>query len=249
MNYITELFSPSDANSIEWQKKQPPSHYEFCSMWNDYYKAMSGKVYIPTDVNVCRESSSIYFVYCFGDYAPLIINQPLKDPTNYYMTLIDLYEYNKGIVRKYFKGEPSNIILLRKAVKEKNYDILKDIDFESDKYDYTRMHAHTIVQNSLSRFISCLIGNTLYWSQNYNKFWFDAMMCKRAYEEETIVERIKSNVTSVKKTESIDIRRNKSGGDLILPRSWPSFNNDDAKCDKCKKTVHVLEGNYKHTCK
>lgn len=259
MNFLSSLFSVSEEACIEWQKLQTLHHFSSNNIWQTYRNIQSDKIFISKS-SVCRENTNIskeVFIYCFGDYAQLIVNQPLDDQFSYYSMLIELYECGKGSMRRYIWGDPLNIKILRKAVNTRNYDCLSEIDFDSDKYNYTAIHAHTLVQNSLSKFITCLIGNALYWTNGKSTFHFEEDMCEKSYTNEMIIPKLKIIEPINNKTEKsnaiIAPRKNKSEDDLFIPKSWPkswprdkNSNKILLKCEECKKNLKA--SNFKHEC-
>lgn len=258
MNFISSFFSVTEEACLEWQKQQTVQHFNSNNIWHTYKTLQSDKIFLSKS-SVCADDADAltkeYFTYCFGDYAPLIINQPLDDEFSYYSMLIELYECGKGSLRKYVWGDPVNIKILRKAVKTRNYNCLSEIDFDLDKYNYTAIHAHTLVQNSLSKFITCLIGNALYWTNKKSSFHFEVEMCEKSYTNEMIIPKLKMLVQSPvsKKSEAIVTpRKNKSEDDLFIPKSWPKTwprdkNDVSLKCEECKKNLNP--SHFKHDCK
>lgn len=166
----------------DWQRRQMPSHYERCDLFQ-YYLSQRPNFHPPPEVTFDKCLSK-YYVYCFGDFACLI-NTPIG-PANvgeYFRLLLDIYDVCKGMTR-IITGDPSGILVLREVVAKNTLIPLQAHDCVKYTYAYTELHAHTICQYSLSTLIMRLVMH--YMSKLTPKFSNYSILdklCQEAYDK------------------------------------------------------------------
>lgn len=176
---------------IEWQRQQQPTHYEKSNVFQ-YYLSMRPIFRPPLNSCAGLNDSDKYYIYCFGDFASLLVN--LKDPISddylngiveYIRLLLDVYDVCKGYLRR-LKGEPNCITMLRTFTQNRSLFLLQDYDYSPFEYPYTSIHAHTVVQYSLSTLIMRFVTHYLnhifqdyyprilleYCQESYNNYIF-----------------------------------------------------------------------------
>lgn len=173
------LFRPSQTNeewnSWEvWQKSQPLSHFERCETFNQYLKLRPGFKNSGDDVPE--------FKYCFGEFSKFITGN-YNSEFSYFLLLLDFYDFCKGFQRR-VKGDASCIALLRKVTNLRDLTLFNNYDFNRFLYDYTIIHAHTVIQYSISTLIMRLVCHHL----NFNKIKIEN--CRNSYENCLLGERI-----------------------------------------------------------
>lgn len=231
----------------QWQRHQPLSHYEKSDIFQ-YYLTRSPDFKPPQ--NSCLNGyNKEYYVYCFGDFACLVVSPHTGgDILKYISLLLDIYDTCKGYTRK-IKGDPKSISMLRKVVLTKNLTPLKDYDHNTYCYPYNTLHAHTVSQYSLSTLIMRLISH--YLSQTAPKGYYQNIsvsLCKQAYDNS-----IFGAVVTPRKNSSIipslpiSIPVTKATTEEVHGYSWPAnppigFNGKDIpKCLRCKICTRVCE--------
>lgn len=242
MDWLIRTIFPQSKEEdwVIWQKNQPESHFESCITWTQYSDIHKGKVFIPKS-SVVKQDSQNYYRYCFGDYANLVICGPLdkEDESAYYRSLIGLYEVGKGPLR-IVKGETNEIKKLRDAVKDGNFRSLAEIDFKSFKYDYNKIHAHTVVSYCLSRLIMFLVSNALFWTYNDPVPHIEEDLCRKSCENTLIHKNFYLGEEKIKRTEPINMKARENTDNLLLPKSWSSSKSpkswpSEYRCEECKK--------------
>lgn len=166
----------------EWQRQQPPSHYEKSPIFQHYL--MKRPNFQPPQNSCLNGYNREYYVYCFGDFTALIVNaRSGGDIIQYIGLLLDVYDVCKGRSRS-ITGDPNCIAVLRKVILTQSLEFLKRYNFTSHCYPHKRLHAHTVVQYSLSTLIMRLVCH--YLSQAGPKGYYPGIsfpLCKEAYDE------------------------------------------------------------------
>lgn len=247
MDYIRSLFGTSSNLSTVyqdeyaswklWQNKQTMSHYTHSDLY---------QYFMTCNPNIILEDTfgnNKYYKYCFGDFTKFIsYNNNSKDPITYLTLLLLLYDTCKGITRKI--SDPTGIAILRSSVNKRRFDELRTIDYSIYDYKYYEIHAHTIVQYSLSTFIMFLIGN-FFQNTFFDKVlpYIDQERCKIAHKNQvfgdillTPVKMITSDIVTIpSKTEDSTV------SDGFSPRSWQ----DHINCSACNRKTERTWGNFK----
>lgn len=223
---------------IEWQKRQPPSHYEKSDIFQYYLVYRPG--FQPPVGSVAKERCSVYYRYCFGDFTPMIVNpEPGSNAVDYFSLLLDIYDTCKGYSRR-LTGDPIGITLLRQVIQKKSLSPLFNHDFNQYAYDYGELHAHTVCQYSLSKLIMRLVSN--YMSQTNTREYYPSIMldiCQQIYERRVYgaIKKLPSTPSS-----AVVIRPpHRSVEEEIRPCSWPR---DVATCLRCRKCLRITENVY-----
>lgn len=166
----------------EWQKHQQPSHYEKSPIFQHYLGKRPN--FQPPQNSCLNGYNREFYVYCFGDFAALLVNaRSGGDIIQYIGLLLDVYDVCKGRSRS-ITGDPNCIAVLRKVVLTQSLEFLKRYNFTSHCYPHKRLHAHTVVQYSLSTLIMRLVCH--YLSQAAPKGYYPGIslpLCKQAYDE------------------------------------------------------------------
>src|SRR3989338_11298109 len=169
------------ATWLEWQQKQPSTHYEKSEVFQ--YYLYYNPDFQPPMGSVIKERCSGYYQYCFGEFATVVVNPEAgSNAIEYFSILLDIYDTCKGITRR-LTGDPIGITLLRQVLRKKNLSPLFNHDFKQYAYDYAQLHAHTVCQYSLSTLIMRLVSN--YMSQTNTREYYPFIMldaCQKAYE-------------------------------------------------------------------
>lgn len=163
---------------VEWQSHQSNQHYEKSDIFQYY---LSKRPQFQPPKYSCGNNK--YYIYCFGDFASLLVNPGTNaDIIDYISLLLDVYDTCKGMSR-YIIGDPVGISFLRDVISKHNLSPLKHFNFEKINYPYITIHAHTVAQYSLStlimRFLFNYIGHISTENNHYNISITD---CKQVYE-------------------------------------------------------------------
>jgi hypothetical protein len=238
-NFSTNFSNTASSNEWatwhSWQLNQPPSHFKNCVIF-DYYLSHRLNWYPPSN-SVCNTCFSQYYQYCFGDYSILIV-QPTNgsNAIDYFTLLLDLYDICKGTTRR-LTGDPPGIKVLRETITFKNLDPLSNHNFEPYSYDYGTLHAHTVVQFSLSTLIMRLVSH--YLSQINEKKTFPNItlaICSKAYTNKVF-----GDYTVINKSTPISINQTITTTNSVSS-SWPS---NYIRCEKCHRITENIWGPWK----
>lgn len=205
LNWIGTYFNTELENATknfdiweEWQKSQLKIHFIESNLSPYIYQKSGYK--------------NPYIKYCFGDFENIYYMPENINEITYFTLLLSTYDNCKGYLRS-VKGDIAGINLLRKVVKNKNSDELYNHDFKIYDYNYTVIHAHTVVYFSLSTLIMYLVSNYMHF-KSYNSDHFpyvDIDLCKSVYNNKVYGDIIyvnsnkelpKSNTISIKNRES-----------------------------------------------
>lgn len=217
-----------------WQRSQSPIHYEKSDVFQ-YYLSCRPQFRAPKSASNIGPKS-IYFIYCFGDFATLLVNPSIDyvvDVTSYCTLLLDFYDTCKGISRR-ITGDPNGISVLREVVRKNSTIPLHAHDFNQYIYDYTIIHAHTVAQYSLSTLLMRLVGNYMHNTTshgNYPAITFSK--CEKAYREYSFGDRTCSLSGSIPISIPTKVIIEESRGS-----SWPR---DTATCSRCQICNRVSE--------
>lgn len=243
LSNISSWFNSTNFSSdhevwAEWQKKQPMIHFEKSVIF-EYYKSLRPK-FEPFKDAACNDVLADYYRYCFGDFTQ-IISIPYSKQSNlirYVELLLDVYDTCKGVSRK-FAGDPDGIVLLRKVYKTKDFDHLYNHDFHQYRYDYTKLHAHTVAQYSLSTLIMRIADNLMHYHFTTAKFKnISVSLCKDIFDSKIFGENSKHKQSvpiEIKKPDAPIIDDNKSS-------SLPINMNKLCKCKSCGRICDKLHG-------
>lgn len=223
----------------EWQRTQPPSHFEKSDIFQYYllYKPN----FEPPENTVNKGHYSRYFNYCFGDFTILLVNPDSnRDSVEYLNLLLDVYDICKGFSR-HITGDPTGIALVREAVSKRSFTVLETHDFNQYAYDYSIIHAHTVAQYSLSTLLMRFIGH--YMNFVCNKTYFYPVMattCQKAYNSYVFGHSSRQHppITS----DPINIRQNTS--DTLKGLSWPRDQTGFFRCKICNRVSEKLWGSF-----
>lgn len=248
----------------KWQTQQPPSHYEKSDIY-EYFIRQEPKFIAPPN-NAGIGNYKEYYWYCFGQFTPFIVT-PYNGGGNileYINVLLKLYDTCKGFTRKLI-GDPTSVTLLRKTVDTRNLHYLKNHDFTQYDYDYSRLHAHTVVQYSLSTLIMRFVSNYLGYLE-YRKFQpvIDVEKCRVSYNGHFLGHNRFSKLTFKAQQEIKDIPLPEKDESLPVNISngrqlsnvdhyncgghnfsWPTDRTTMIKCNICSRVCENLWGKYK----
>jgi len=165
-----------------WQQGQLSSHFERSDIFQHYLSMRQN--FKPPDGSCIFTENSKYYIYCFGDFAPLIMNTSI-DLFEYIIILLDIYDTCKGYLRRMI-GEHPCITAMRNTVITKCISEIYNYDYSQYLYPYDTIHAHTVAQYSLStlimRFLHHFIGKSVdrcYY--NISHEGISLRLCKNAY--------------------------------------------------------------------
>lgn len=232
----------------EWQRKQSPSHYEQSAIFHEYLKQ---RAYFQPPQNSCLKGCNPeYYVYCFGDFAVLIISPHSGGSTNdimdYISLLLDVYDVCKGALIRGIKGDPAGITMLRNVVISRSLNVLQSYNFGPSCYPYERIHAHTVAQYSLSTLIMRLVAH--YLNHNGLKGQYPSItvgMCKSAFERRAFGNPIATSVVMSAPSTPITIPTlSKPKQDEIHGYSWPrnQTKRNPPSYLRCKICTRMAEG-------
>lgn len=260
-----------DYNTWEtWQQHQPASHFERSDIFR-YYLTQRPRFQLPL-FSCMHNNNSKYYIYCFGDFASLLVNpNESSNITDYLILLLDFYDICKGYSRRLI-WDPPGIAILREVIIKRNLLPLQQYDFMQYAYPYNTVHAHTVTQYSLSTFIMRLVSHYMsYISMRQRYPCIRLLVCQQCYDnsifgiprhhEPSIPSPIlakslvplesqnpESNNSEPSSTKiiTVPIKKIKSDDDT-RGVSWPQ---DQATCLRCKTCARVTEniwGDF-HTC-
>jgi len=230
----------------DWQRHQASSHYEKSDIFQ-YYLSYRPE-FQPPRYSCIDAYNSQYYIYCFGDFASLLINpNGTGNLIDYFSLLLDVYDICKGYSRR-LTGDPACISMLRKVITKRKLDPLQKCDFNQYGYPYNEIHAHTVSQYSLSTLIMLLVSNYIsnvtvrghYPNINVN-------LCQKAFENCVFGSPIV--LSSQKTSMPITIQQQ------LLPKpkvedkhgfSWPrdQASTSCLRCKNCNRITENLWGNF-----
>jgi hypothetical protein len=219
-----------------WQKIQAPVHYEKSEIFH-YYLTYRPDFQPPFDSVVHNSVASLYYSYCFGDFTVFLVNPTLgSDVLKYIAFLLDFYDVCKGFSRRVI-GDPYNISILRTVLEKRNLYPLYNHDFSQYGYDYSKIHAHTVVQYSLSTLIMRFIGNFLYLSNTRGNFLdINIKLCQEAF--------VGYYFGYPKKTETSSPIYIQKPTEEFRSSSWPRDNASCLRCKICNRVTENFWGNF-----
>lgn len=227
---------------LEWQKRQPVAHYEKSDIFQ-YYLSYRPQFEPPPFSSVSSMEAN-YYIYCFGDFASLISNPPSAagNVADYLALLLDVYDTCKGMTRR-ITGDPAGILLLRDVVKTRNLTLFNDHDFSQYNYDYTKIHAHTVAQFSLSFLIMRFASN--YHKRidvNSKNYVISGITCKNALDCSNFG-RLNSRDRST--AIPIAIPKTTNEAEYEKPMSWPRDQQQScARCQICSRIGERAWGKF-----
>lgn len=236
---------------IEWQRKQPSSHYQSSPIY-DYYIQYHPSFIVSNQALSMIPNSGKYIKYCFGDFANLMYGIEVSMSLAAYCTILcDIYDSCKGYSR-IVKGDPVCIKQLRLYLEVRDNQIINQHMLQPYMYDYEIIHAHTVAQYSLSMLLMRMLGNFLYHKGIIRDrlFLVDPLKCQQAYISNRFGipgEVIKSKpitipcpTTSALKSSSLPAS--------FTTTSWPEAALKSGlvtyKCDKCTCVTDKLWGPF-----
>ena len=218
-----------------WQRSQPTSHYEKSDIYS-YYLTVSPQFKVPK-FSASVSPKSTYYVYCFGDFAALLVNPSYDltcvDIANYCLLLLDFYDKCKGISR-HITGDPVGISVLREVVKKNSSIPLHAHDFNQYAYDYGIIHAHTVAQYSLSTLLMRMVASYMNTTSSHGNYpAITVARCEKAYKEYAFGDRsrLKFESTPINIPQKIFVEEGRCS-------SWPR---DSATCSRCQICGRVSE--------
>jgi hypothetical protein len=222
---------------IEWQKNQPISHYEKSEIFQ-YYLSYHPNFQPPRYSCIAGNNNRLY-VYCFGDFATLIVNpQGGGNVVEYFEVLLKIYDNCKGTSRR-FTGDPVGISLLRNVVQTRSLFHVQNHDFAQYNYDYGVIHGHTVAQYSLStlllRFVSHYMSHV---TVKGNYFAISINACQKAYTKCIFGEPRTATHTNSKAMDIPSRSTPITSIQDLRPLSWPR---DNVTCIRCKTCTRVTE--------
>lgn len=225
---------------LTWQGNQLQSHYERSEIY-DYYLSVYPSFRAPGDAVVYGTANEFY-TYCFGNFAGfLVLPRQSANIIEYILLLLNLYDTCKGMTRKF--TDPAGIALLRQVILRKNTDLLTRHDFRLYEYSYEYIHAHTVVQYSLSTLIMRFISNYMSYicpSPKFPLIRFE--LCQQAYNEK----RFGLIYSKSLPIDIVPIPMNLSG-QQSKGTSWPLDKSLLNRCSKCHRLTEHLWGSF-HSC-
>jgi len=229
---------------IEWQGKQPPSHYEKSDIFHYFLKYHPD--FTPPVGSAMSDRCSRFYQYCFGDFAVMVVNpNPGSNAVEYFSLLLDVYDTCKGYTRRIITGDPAGITSLRQVIQLKSMAPLFKQKFDDYGYDYGRIHAHTVSQYSLSTLIMRLVSNYMSHIQTRAYYpYIDINVCEKAYESCIFGEPKRFPITTPSSS-VIPIRQPyKPVEEESRACSWPRDPSTCPRCRKCRRITENLYGNF-----
>lgn len=229
----------------EWQRSQPPIHYEKSDIFQYYLSCRPS--FQPPYQSVSLGQNSKYYIYCFGDFATVMVNPDTRNVFEYFKLLLDIYDVCKGYSRR-ITGDPTGIAILRDTIKRRKLDGLESHDFKQYEYSYTSIHAHTVAQYSLSTLIMRLIENYMSYL-NFCRHYIaiSTPLCKKSYEGcvfgapfvQPTMRSISEGILGLNMTsDKIPIERKRSKSNEFKGLSLPR---DSAMCVRCQTCSRITE--------
>lgn len=236
-----------------WQDRQTVDHYHKSALFNYYLKYQP--LFTVPKYTVIGSISEPYYRYCFGDFTTLMaVARSNTYIFEYIHLLLDVYDICKGYLRK-LSGDPVGISLLRESYKSRSVDKLVTHDFRLYKYNYDKIHAHTISQFSLSTLILVLMSNYLsHLHLNNNIIYICLGDCKTSYTELRFG--ISRPLNALRSTSPIDIYVKDNleiatiGNNIPRGYSWPGTINTQFSpskinsCRICSRYTEKLWGDF-----
>lgn len=235
----------------DWQRQQTPIHYVESEIFN-FYKSRQSLLNNIEASSVISGPSADYFTYCFGKFAIFIVNSTKITIRDYFMLLIDLYDTCKGTSRMLL-GDPVHITILRDVINTSQIGHLNSLNFKEFEYDYTKIHAHTVAQYSLSTLIMRFVGHYLKLMFPGGKMpYIDVDKCMLAYNQRiygtinmssTVTPSRPIPITSSSLPIQMDCSRGSSSSEMTCG-SWPRTTNemvDRNSCTRCKNCARLTD--------
>lgn len=234
---------PNNIDSWEtweyWQKSQQKTHFEYSDIFA-YYLSKRPQFKTPR-FSYALSQQSKYYIYCFGDFTALLLStQCSSNVIDYFTLLLDFYDVCKGTTRR-LSGDPSGILCLRHVVAGHTLVPLQDHDLKQYLYDYTKIHAHTVAQYSLStllmrfasHYMNCLSIKGTYAA-------IELQYCQKTYDSGIFGEVEKKNITK-------PLAINKPNIEEMKASSWPRNDSSSLRCKVCQRVCENLWGKF-NTC-
>lgn len=244
---ITDLINWSNTSQeeewatwLEWQRNQPALHYEKSDVFQYYIK--NNVNFQPPRYSCITSQYSKQYIYCFGDFACLLVNQHGGgNIVEYFSILLDIYDTCKGSGRRIVKGDPEGIKLMREVIRKKSIHPIKNHNFKQYNYDYGMIHAHTVAQYSLSTLLMRLASHYMSYLMIQGDYYaITLQICQKSYDK-TIFGEILSNTNVVTKPIDIPI---KSTSDSGRPLSWPIDPAGGIRCKTCSRVTENIWGKF-----
>lgn len=227
---------------IEWQKQQATSHYEKSEIFQ-YFLTHNIDFQAPR-YSCINGSNSRLYVYCFGDFAALLVNPTGGgNVVEYFDLLLKVYDTCKGHSRR-LKGDPSGITLIREVVHKRSLGIIQEHNFNQYNYDYSMIHAHTVAQYSLSTLIMRLASHYMSFMTtrgNYYPIMLD--ICLKVYNKSTFGEPRVIAGTSTSTSIPVQVPTKPIHEDS-RPLSWPRDNSSCIRCKICSRVTENIWGKF-----
>lgn len=226
-----------------WQRSQPLSHYEKSDIYQ--YYLTSHPSFKSSQLSCCTGSHGIYYIYCFGEFATLIVNpSSTNDISCYCSLLLDFYDTCKGITRR-ITGDPTSISVLREVVRRKSPIPLHAHDFTQYSYDYTVIHGHTVAQYSLSTLIMRFVSNFMHQISPHGNYPNILLTkCEKAYNNSVFGPIQKILISSCKKSTAPITIPTKVIIEEGRCSSWPRDSSTCSRCQICNRVSENLWGNF-----
>lgn len=248
--WIQDFGAANDQTTwMEWQKRQPMSHYTSSEIFQ-YFLSYRPQ-YQPLQDSCVETVEATHFIYCFGDFASLIVN-PLRTTIinvfDYLTFIIEVYDLCKGPTRR-ITGDPAGILLIREVVKQRSLNLLNSHDFKQYNYDYTKIHGHTMAHFSLSTLLMRFISNYLKrltaegpcFSITGEFFTITSHVCKNALDNAAFG-KIKLSETTTSVAIPINTPALREG--VNHSNSWPSNTDTFMRCNVCKRVCERGWGRF-----
>jgi hypothetical protein len=221
----------------EWQDKQDSKHYEKSELFR-YYLSCRPYYQISKNSVVKDIDNNKYYKYCFGDYVELIVNPDRCNVITYITLLIDIYDVCKGLTRR-LKGDPEGILILREVIAKNNLSILDKHNLNQYLYPYNKLHAHTVVQFSLSTFLLRILVHYLSFIKlNIYDSAITLSKCKSSFDTKIYG----SPVFII--SNNIDIINSTIRSKDIKSFSWPRDTSLALRCKFCCRITENIWGNF-----
>ena len=218
----------------EWQRNRNPSHYEKSEIFHYY---LSNRPTFSPPKNSCHNNKN--FLYCFGDFASLIVKPTGgENVLEYLVLLVDIYDVCKGFSRRLLTGDPPCIGLVRDVIRRRNLSLLQSFDFYQYEYPYNSLHAHTVVQYSLSTLLMRFISHYMsYIDLRKNYPSIDSAVCQKASQDCVFGTPMSLPIAIPCNPKITEVRGS----------SWPGDNKSCLRCAKCKRVTENIWGEF-DTC-
>lgn len=218
-----------------WQSQQPNTHYRTSDVYDIYISKRADFTPVSTEIDQ-------QIIYCFGEFSSFISNGYTDITTiQYLLMLVDLYDICKGSSRKIL-GDSCKMSVLRNLVINRDIDKLGSINFNGHFYDYSKIHAHTVAQYSLSTLIYTLASNFLYYKGYNNCKKIDLAKCSSAYTKKLF-----GSNNTVGKTVSLAIPcqiQQEKPKSYSLPETSSFILDNLKRCPTCTRVCERLWGKF-----